>query len=119
MEDTRWLRLISVGLVLAAMAVGYFLLSSNFFSNKSTKVVTQQNTQGQQATASGQESDNNILAEVSESPKPSNSPAYAKIVGRNQTEIETLPNTGASLFLIGIFSASVLSVGLGLRRFPH
>lgn len=119
MEDTRWLRLISVGLVLAAMAVGYFLLSSNFFSNKSTKVSTQQDSQAQQATASGQQSQTSVLGEVTQSPAPSNSPAYAKIVGRNQTEVETLPKTGIPLFLIGVVSVSVLSTGLGLRRFPY
>lgn len=118
MEDTRWLRLISVGLVLAAMAVGYFLLSNSFFSSKSTKVQTQ-NTQNQQATPSAQVSDQNVLGQVSPSPVPSNSPAYARIVGRNQTQAEALPNTGAPLFLIGVLSVSALAAGLGLRRFPY
>ena len=118
MEDTRRLRLISVGLVLAAMAVGYFLLSNTFFSNKSTKVQNQQNTQNPQETTSSQASDPSILGGVSPLPAASDSPAYARIVGRNQTQVETLPNTGAPLFLVGILAASALVTGLGLRKFP-
>ena len=119
MEDTRWLRLISVGFVLAAMAVGYFLLSNSFFSNKSTKVSSQQNSQSKQATSSGQESSTSVLSEATQQPAPSNAPAYAKIVGRTQAQVETLPKTGVPLFMVGVFAISALSAGLGLRKFPH
>ncbi len=118
MEDNKWLRLISVGLVLAAMAVGYFLLSNRFFSAKTTRA-PQQNTQTQQATTSAQAPGSPVLGETSASPQPSNSPAYARIVGRSQTDVQTLPNTGAPLFLIGILASSALAAGLGLRRFPY
>ena len=41
MDDPIWLRVITVGLVLAALAVGYFLLTGRFSSNKVVKPNTQ------------------------------------------------------------------------------
>lgn len=103
MEDTRWLRLVTIGLVLAAMAVGYFLLAQRFSGTKT---------------------------EVSDQPTPSPSvlgtdttdatkSAYQRIAERTKGGVETLPATGFPALLTGTLFASAVIIGLGLRRFPN
>ena len=111
MEDTRWFRLITVGLVLAALAVGYFLLSGSFIKSKP-------------------KTENSAVfnATPAPTPKPSvlgvnNQPstpsAYTRIVNRAQGEVQKLPNTGFPIGLAAVFAFSAIISGWGLRKFPH
>lgn len=108
MDDPRWLRVITVGLVLAALAVGYYLLSGAFSLNKIPKPQAQVNKI--------------IPTPVSSpTPVPSTSPsqnAYSRIIARNQAEVQTLPRTGFPVGVTVILSGSAMIVGLGLRKFP-
>lgn len=114
MDDPRWLRLITIGLVLAALAVGYFLVSGRFAANKSAKPQAQVNMQVQQ-TATPQPS-------PVTSPTPSPAPqALGSATQQNgqKGSVQVLPRTGFPLALVGIFSASAMIAGWGLRKFPN
>lgn len=109
MEDPRWVRLIAVGLVLAALAIVYFLLSGSFVKTKPKSEVS-----------------NKVVAEIpvnpSPSPRPATQSAYTRIVNRTQgiqDGVQTLPRTGFPVVLIGVFSVAAIAAGLGLRKFPH
>jgi hypothetical protein len=106
MEDSRWLRLVTIGLVLMALAVGYFLLSGKLFSNSTTKLQSQTNK---------------AVSSPSPTASPSATPAsaYTRIAERSQGSVQTLPNTGFPVFLVSALSASVMIVGWGLKKFPH
>lgn len=102
----------AVGLVLAALAIGYFLLSGSFVKSKPKT-----------------ESLNEVVVETP-TPRPSvlgvndrsaTGSAYTRILNRTQaqSEIQTLPNTGFPVVLVVIFSASAIISGWGLRKFPH
>ncbi len=112
MDDPRWLRVITVGLVLAALAVSYYIVTGTF-SIKKTPPQTQINKTVQ----------NTFNPTVTPSPKPSSQPkttsAYDRIVARNQSQIQTLPRTGIPVGLIVLLSTAVMTVGLGLRKFPY
>lgn len=113
MEDTRWLRLMTVGLVLAALAVGYFLLSGRLTSNSASRIKSQT-----EVTVASPSPDTTILGEnVQSSPSPVS--AFDKIAERNQNSVETLPKTGFPAFLAVAFSVSAIISGWGLRRYPH
>lgn len=118
MDDPRWLRLITIGLVLAALAVGYFLLSGRLSSSNITKQPSPS------ASVLGQD------IKVSPSPAgglttiptaiPTSTPAsaYSRIVDRNQSQIQVLPNTGFPVGLAIVFSVSAIISGFGLRKYP-
>lgn len=115
MDDPRWLRVITVGLVLAALAVGYYIVTGAF-SIKKTTPQTQINKTVQNTLE-------NTTPSVEPTPKPSSQPqtttsAYDRIIARNQAQIQTLPKTGIPVGLIVLLSTSVMTVGLGLRKFP-
>lgn len=103
MEDPRWLRVITVGLVLAALAVGYFLLTGRFTSDNTKKAQTQISQASPTPTIPVLE------------PSPSIPPAMAA-ARENKT---TLPKTGYPQALLAVISIGVMISGLGLRRFPH
>ncbi len=111
MDDSRWLRLITIGLVLAALAVGYFLLTGKLSSNSVTKQpspppsVLGQNAQATPLPAGG--------------PTPTPASAYSRIVSRTQDGVQTLPKTGFPAGLAIAFSVSAIISGWGLRKFPH
>lgn len=109
MDDPRWLRLITIGLVLAALAVGYFLVSGRFAANKSTR----------QAQAPKQVQQMSPSPSPIVSPTPQPSPQALGVTQGGQREgVQTLPRTGFPLALIGIFSASAMIAGWGLCKFP-
>lgn len=128
MEDPRWLRLIMIGLVLAAVAVGYFLFTGRFASDSAkkpqqiSKVVTSSPIATSSATPSssvlGQNAQRPVVV-VTPSPAPVT--AYNAIVERTKggQPIQNLPRTGFPIGVIAIFSISVMVSGWGLRRFPH
>lgn len=133
MEDQRWLRLITIGLVLAAVAVGYFLFTGRF-SLKDTKPQEQvsQSVSSPAATSSAAVSAQPTAATskpsvsgqqtAGASPFPSGSPASAyNAIAQRTTKggqpIQNLPRTGFPLELAGVLSASAILAGWGLRRF--
>lgn len=110
MESSPWLRLITIGLVLAALAVGYFLISGRFASDRSAKPQTQEEQQVEGVTQASPQA----TTEPGVSPN-----AYSRIVDRNKSAVATLPQTGSPLLLIGIVSLSAIISGWGLKKFPN
>ena len=121
MEDTRWLRLVTIGLVLAAMAVGYFLLAQRFNGNKTQVADTK--TEVVVATPTPTPS-------VLPTPLPS-----ASVLGIGVTAagglttkgglsvttkggVQSLPATGFPAVLLVWFAAGAIAAGYGLRKFP-
>ena len=118
MDDPRWLRVITVGLVLAALAVGYYILTGAFSLHKVTPQ-TQVNKVVQKTTSNPTIlPSENTNATPAPSVKPTES-AYDRIVARNQPQIQTLPKTGFPIGMVVVLSSSVMIIGLGLRKFPH
>lgn len=118
MEDPRWLRLITVGLILAALVIGYSLLTGSFVKSKPASKVTQPSTEVVTAspTPAVLSADTTIY---SGTPNPSPASAYEKIVERSQGNIQTLPKTGFPIGLAITFSISGIIIGWSLRKFPH
>ena len=106
MEDTRWIRLVTIGLVLAAMAVGYFLLAQRF-TNNNTKVAQNEVVSTPSPT---------LIPIASPSTQPTPNPSVLAV--RSKGEVQTLPATGFPLALLVAFSAGAIAAGYGLRRFP-
>ena len=102
MEDGKWLRFLTIGLVLAAMAVGYFLLAQRFTGTRVSK---------SQPTPTS----SSILGTNSQTPKPSGLGQDTKPAGG----VSQLPATGFPILLIGVFAAGAIIAGFGLRKFPH
>lgn len=123
MDDPRWLKLITVGLILAALAVGYFLFSGRLVSNSSVQKVSKTNeivvNASSSATPAASVLGQNAKAVPTPSLKAIPQSAYEKIVSRTQSNVQELPKTGFQEVMAGIFSVGVMITGLGLRRFPH
>lgn len=119
MEDPRWLRLITIGLVLAALAVGYFLLSGRLTSNSSIKGVAQTNQTNQAVPGASPDTSTTFITPT---PSPQPASAYSRIASRTQgnaQSVQTLPKTGFPIGLAVIFSISGIISGWSLRKFPH
>lgn len=102
MDDPRWLRLVTIGLVLAAIAVGYFLVTSKIPASTSSPKILGQDASPIPVASPGSKS------------------AYSRIAERTtKGGVQTLPNTGFPIGLLGVFSAGVMIAGWGLRKFPH
>ncbi|MBI2337930.1 hypothetical protein HYU95_01990 [Candidatus Daviesbacteria bacterium] len=116
MDDPRWLRFITIGLVLAALAVGYFLFSGRLSPNQNT--ITQSSPV---PTVLGQDVQASPDSTAAGSPSPTPTSAYSALVNRSQgvEGNKTLPKTGFPLGLAAVFSISALISGWGLRKFPH
>lgn len=122
MEDPRWIRLVTIGLVLAAMAVGYFLLTGGLSGNKSKVAQTQTGKAVQSPSpraVSAPAASPSVLVQATPTPNPSPSSAYDLIVNRSQGNIQTLPKTGFPVGLVVIFSVSAIISGWSLRKYPH
>lgn len=120
MDDPRVLRIITVGLVLAVLAVAYFLLTGGFGARSKTAQTTQ-TTQTTQVKGVASSNPTASATQATSSPKPSPSgaqSAYDRIVDRNQAGVTTLPKTGFPAGLAVVFSASAIISGLSLRKFP-
>lgn len=126
MEDPRWLRLMTIGLVLAALAVGYFILSGAMSpkpASKDTQVKEVVSTTIPLSTTSPSPS---VLGQNSQtvSPTPSPMSAFDTISNRTkggiaQTQTQALPRTGFPLGLAVVISVSTIVSGLVLRKYPH
>ena len=116
MDDPRWLRIIVVGLVLAALAIGYYLLTGAFSLSKTNKPQVQTKTQTNTTIQV-----NSPAPKVDPTVSPTTSPqsAYQKIMERNQAQVQTLPKTGLPVGFLGLLSISIMVTGLGLRKFPY
>ncbi len=113
MDDPKWLRFMAIGLVLAAVAVGYFLLSGRLSPGSITR------TQASPApTVLGQENQNVPTPTPSVAPSSTPSSAYNALVDRTRNGTQVLPNTGFPVGPAVIFSVSAIIAGWGLRRFP-
>lgn len=111
MDDPRWLRMITIGLVLAALAVGYFLFTGGLTSN-STQKVTNKVTQTSSTPAP--------VPVLTITPQSTATPsAYTRLSQRAQGGVQTLPNTGFPAGLVFVFSTGALISGWGLRKYPH
>jgi|GEM_PF-1967413 hypothetical protein len=120
MDDPKWLKLVVIGLVLAALATGYFLLSGRLTSNKAATPGTQVNKNIPTATAAASPS---VLGQATQGtpvPVSSSAPtsAYSAIVDRNQGGVQNLPNTGSPVIFVSALAVSSMLVGWGLRKFP-
>lgn len=117
MEDPKWLRIVTLGLVIAALAVGYLLFSGKFLA--SNKKITQQQEVQPSPQASALVKPSPSVLGVNTQPSPTSSSAYNSIAERNRNGVQTLPNTGFPAGLILVFSASALISGWSLRKFPR
>ena len=113
MDDPRVLRILTIGLVLAALAVGYFLLTGGL-SVKSKKVQPQ-TTQVEVSPSPS------AVAGVDYQPSPSSSPqsAYDRLASRSQSNVQTLPNTSFPTGAAAAFSLGALVTGWSLRKYPY
>lgn len=103
----------AIGLVLAAVAVGYFLLSGRLTSNiTKTKA-------SPTPTVLGQDNQNVPTPTPSVAPSSTPSSAYNALVDRTRNGTQVLPNTGFPVGPAVIFSVSAIIAGWGLRRFPR
>lgn len=116
MDDPRVLRIITVGLVLAALAVGYFLLTGGFKAKK-VQTATTQVEQVNTAVESPVPSDVGG-ASVQPASSPAQS-AYDTLANRSQSSVQTLPNTSFPTGVIVIFSVGALVSGWSLRKYPY
>ncbi|MBI2019187.1 hypothetical protein HYS95_00775 [Candidatus Daviesbacteria bacterium] len=115
MEDPKWLRLVTIGLVLAAVAVGYFLLSGRFTSD-TKKPATQISQASPTPTMSP------VPTQTPATPSPAS--AYDRIAQRTNgatggQNLQTLPRTGFPIGAAAALSGSAILIGWGLKRFPH
>lgn len=127
MDDPRVLRIITVGLILAALAVVYFLFTGAFSGSK-TKVSQNQTTSKSTPTPSPvvsatPEPSPSVIGQAQPTPVPTATssipPAAARALNnKGGTSLQSLPNTGFPGGLAIIFSASAVAFGFGLRRFP-
>ena len=105
---------------MAALAVGYFLLTGRFNSNNQAKpnnqIINQTNPTpipvASETTTRGGNTPNATPSSVVGLAAPSASP-------NTRTNVITLPRTGYQLIILGMISAGVMISGLGLRKFPH
>lgn len=120
MDDPKWLRLITIGLVLAAVAVGYFLFTGRFSSKVLQTTQISQASPG--ATSSAQPS---VLGQNNQGfVSPSTTPvsAFNKIPERTAKggqSVDALPRTGFPGSLVTLLAISTMIAGWGLRRFPR
>lgn len=119
MDDPRWLRLVTIGLVLAALAVGYFLISGGFSQKANRSQAEVVKVEGSPTPSPTSEPSSILGQDTLIYPSPTPASAYNRIVDRTKGEMQTLPKTGFPSFLMGMFSASAMMVGWGLRKFPH
>lgn len=130
MENSRWLTILLIGLVLAGLVVGYFLLRNTFLTNPQPQI--QQTTQTVQASPPQQAPSDFVLGQntnSSPSPlpnttfntitQPTPTSAFARLAQRTQAGTTTLPTTGFQLALTGLLSTSAIILGWKLRKYPR
>lgn len=117
MDDPRWLRLITVGLVLVALVVGYSLLTGSFVKSKPAQKETQISNE---TVVRSPSPSINPSGTPSATPASSSGLVNGKVAERNQGgNIQILPKTGFPVILTLAFSLSAIVTGWSLRKFPH
>lgn len=115
MEDPRWLRLVTVGLVLAALAVGYFLLTGRFNTANQAKPanrgISVSPSPVSQAIPTGSPEATGGPGSVNPSPTPAATPD-------SRRNLTILPATGYMQAILGLIAAGVMISGWGLRKYP-
>ncbi|MBU0999803.1 hypothetical protein KKE78_00195 [Patescibacteria group bacterium] len=122
MEDSRWFRLIAIGLILVALAAGYFLLSGRLSPDsavKTTSQTTEVTPDTTSAAPSVTDSEQDEQVAPTAIPEQTSLSAYDRIAIRNQNQVQTLPKTGYPQVAAGILSVGVMISGWGLRKYPH
>ncbi|MDO8619299.1 MAG: hypothetical protein Q7R49_05145 [Candidatus Daviesbacteria bacterium] len=102
-EDNK-LKILTAGLVLAALAIGYFIITQKI-NNQASHIANQ-------PSASSVPTPTPELV-----PLPSATPAPIPSTTKGGTN--TLPKTGFPLTLVGVFAMSALVSGYFLRKFPE
>lgn len=124
MDDPKWLRLITIGLILAAVAVGYFLFTGRFSNNEANNASkTEQISQSSPSPIASASASPAVLGQ-NRLPLPSSTPASAyNLIAERTTKggqpVQTLPRTGFPQGLATILAISTMLAGWGLRRFPR
>lgn len=121
MEDAGWLRLITIGLVLAAMAIAYFLLAQRF---NTTNVSNSQVQRTAQPSATVLGANTSPIPLATSSPLPTATPATQSAnqkgtSGTTKGGIAQLPSTGFPISLLAVFASGAVAAGWGLRKFPQ
>ena len=141
MENSRWLTILLIGLVLAGLVVGYFLLRNTFL--QTPKSNQQQVAQAPKQTPAPPESTpadfvlGQNTAQLPPTPAPtfrpvatpiatpqtfalvSPSPIASASALRAKGNTESLPNTGIPAVLTGFFSIVAIFFGWKLRKYPN
>lgn len=118
MDDPRILRVITVGLVLAVLAVVYFLFTGGFAVSKSKINQANKTVQSQAPAVVSPSSTPAVSGQQTAQPSPTPTSAYNAIAKRNQQAAKTLPATGFPAGPAVVFSFAAVISGLVLRRFP-
>lgn len=119
MDDPRWLRIVVVGLILAILAVVYFLITGGFSSNRSKNTQTQ-NTQPNKIVVVSPSPTPIPVVTMSPQPQRTATPsAYNSISSRAQGSTQALPNTGFPIAVAVVISGSAVGLGLAFRKFPR
>lgn len=113
MDDPRVLRIMTVGLVLAALAVVYFLLTGGFAVSKTKKVQTPIQSGQTQAIQTPYSS----ATPMATTRPAATQSAYQRVLNRTQSNVKTLPSTGFPVGLAVVFSLSAMISGFSLRKF--
>lgn len=104
MEDGRWLRMITAGLIIAAIVVSFFLLTGRFNGGQRNQVAR-------------------ISPSPTLEPLPSPSPTDGSLgVATDSGTLQpgqSLPKTGLPLVLLGAFSVAAVISGYFLRKYPE
>ena len=126
MEDTTRLKIILLGLFLAALALGYLIFSQRTATQEfqvdrpiQQMDVTPGVPAGGEPSTLGQTAVSPTAAQPA--PATTGQPGITNSTKGGQpvppTEVSTLPNTGVPSVLVGIFSASAALAGWKLRGF--
>ena len=109
MEDTTRLKLILLGLFLAAASLGYFV----FIQKTNEQKIISQNSTVQQIVPS-----ENITPTPAVSGLPSTLGQTTKGGQASARVVDELPKTGIPTGLIAVFSLSGAIIGWSLKKFP-
>ena len=137
MDSTSRVKLIIIGLVLAAIVVGYFILAQRFQTNRTSPA--QVKTADQSAQAAVQPTSRTVIsvpspsatavststarpgavAQVPGSLGVSPSPAAQANQGNSGGDLASLPRTGVPGALVAVLAVSAVVSGWFLRRYPQ
>lgn len=97
------IKLIIIGLILAAIVVGYMIFAQKFNASQQGKINNTTN-----------------IGVVTPTPAPTTGiePTPEALFNQQSTDTKTLPGTGFPVGLLGIFATSLIISGFFLRKYP-